>query len=304
MITFFTICTAEQYPFAALLGQSLPSDARFFVGLVTGKIAAANVISAEELGLPNWHDMRERYDDDALIAACKPFFADFFLQQPNTNQVVYFDPTVQVFGDISLIYQELETASILLTPCLLRPMWRVEYGDEKHFLNTGMYNAGFFALQNDENTAAFLRWWQARAHDRAHFDLCHGQNHDQLWLNLVPVYFQGVKIIKNQAWNVGLHNLHERVLTQRGGSWWVNNQEPLLFFNFRECVANHHSIQTILEKSGAKSLLSSYLNNLKTIPSIFSIYQKLHPIVPAWKRFLRRELTNIIAGIDQFPLTY
>ena len=304
MTTFFTVCSAEQYPFTQLLGKSLPANARFFVGLVTGKIAATNVVLVENLALPNWHEMRQRYDDHALIAACKPFFAEYFLQQPNTSQVVYFDPTVQIFGDIALISKELENVSIVFTPRLLRPMRAVNYGDEKHFLNTGMYDAGFLALQKSQDTTAFLRWWQARSNNRAAFDLCHGQNHDQLWLNLAPVYFRGVKIIKNQTWNLGLHNLHERVLTRRGGVWLVNGQEPLLFFNFRECVIRDKSVAEILEKNGANALVEQYLSQLQTVPTIFSVRQKLNLAMPAWKRWLRQQLTAIVEGIDHFPLTY
>ena len=303
MVYVFTVCTANQYPFAQLLGQSLPADVRFGIGLVKGAIEAENVVLVEELGIPDFDQMQQRYDDAALVAACKPFFATYFLQQQGVQQVVYFDATTQLFGDMLPIVNALETADILLTPRLLRSMGSVAYGDEKSFLNTGMYDAGFVALQKSDNTLRFLQWWQTRLADRAFFDLCHGMNHDQLWLNLVPVYFDKVKIAKDEGWNVALHNLHERVMAARQSGWWVNGASPLLFFNFRECLNVAPLTRAILQKSGADVLVSQYARKAGIVPEnplFFSLQRRLNPAVPRWKRWLTAELRRVVAYIDTF----
>jgi len=303
MVYVFTVCTAAQYPFAKLLGQGLSADVRFGIGLAKGTIKAENVVLAQDLGVPRFNQMQQRYDDAALVAACKPFFATYFLKQQDVQQVVYFDATTQLFGDLLPIINALKTADILLTPRLLRPMGRVDYGDEKLFLNTGMYDAGFLALQKSDNTLRFLEWWQNRLADRAFFDLCHGMNHDQLWLNLVPVYFDKVKIVKEEGWNVALHNLHERVMPASQLGWVVNGQSPLLFFNFRECLNVSPLTEAILQKSGAALLLTQYLKKAAPVAkstTFFSLQRSLNPAVSRWKQWIKTKLTGIVAYIDTF----
>lgn len=121
--------------------------------------------------------MRERYDHESLASACKPYFADFFLQWEGVENVIYFDPTVQVIGDLEVIIRALQKTEILLTPRLTGKFGTSIYGDEKLFLNTGMYDAGFWGVHKTENVFRFLKWWQDRLADRAHFDLCNGMNH-------------------------------------------------------------------------------------------------------------------------------
>lgn len=305
MTCVFTVCTAQQYPYAQLLGSSLPAGVLFKIGLVSGHLKAENTVTISQIEIPNFDQMQARYDDDALVAACKPFFAHYFLLQAGIEQIIYFDATTQLFGNLKPITAQLTTADIVLTPRLLRPMGRVTYGDEKQFLNTGLYDAGFMALQKSQNTLSFLKWWQARLTDRAFFDLCHGMNHDQLWLNLVPVYFEKVKVVKNEGWNVGLHNLHERIIGGRGSNWWVNNQTALLFFNFRECIYRNEKVAHILQKSGTNLLINNYLNTLsfdKDSASVFSLQQQLNPAVSIWKGWLKKQLLRIIEQINRFPI--
>jgi hypothetical protein len=305
MICVFTVCKVEQYAFAEQLGRSLPAEIQFCVGLTQGSIDTPHVATLAQLNRPELLQMAARYDEAALAAACKPFFAQYFLQQTQATHLCYFDATVQLFGSLETIVTQLDTADILLTPRLTRPMGSVAYGDEKQFLNTGLYDSGFWAIRSNDNTHRFLNWWQNRLSERAHFDLCHGMNHDQLWLNLVPVYFDNVKLVKNEGWNVGLHNLHERVITDQNPNYRVNQQTQLLFFNFRECINTTAVAKEIIEKSGAKTLVNKCLkevNTSKSTSGFFSIYSYFNPALPRWKRWLKQALTDVIEYIGHFPL--
>jgi hypothetical protein len=51
---------------------------------------------------------------------------------------------------------------------------------------------------------------------------------DQLWLNLAPVYFAGVRDWRHPGANVGNWNLYERILARDGVGFTVDGQ-PLLF---------------------------------------------------------------------------
>jgi hypothetical protein len=169
-----------------------------------------------------------------------------------------------------------------------------------------MYDAGFWGIRKTENVLRFLKWWQDRLADRAYFDLCNGMNHEQLWLNYVPIFFENVTVNKNKGWNVGLHNLNERVLTKNGSKWLVNQMEPLLFINFRECLSDSIHVKKLLKQSGAELLRTDFIERVKKysgqLPSIFSLQATLQPTIPIWKRELRKKLKGIIDKINYFPL--
>lgn len=298
----FTVCTTAQLLYARALQASVPAGFEFRIGLIDGQIIDNEVVGIAELKIKQWPKMGTDYDEAALAAVCKPFFADYFLKQTNAQQIIYFDPTVLVFGNLQLILDELQTVDILLTPRLTHTFGKSDYGDEKFYLNTGLIDAGFWAINRTKNTDKFLDWWQKRLITSAHLDLCHAQNHDQLWLMYAPVFFDNVQIIKNLGWNVALHNLNERTLTVRDGKWIVNQGENLLFFNFRELVANTKTVQTIATKSGAIPLLANYQNQVGSLPYIFSIHQKLRPTVPKWRLWLQKRLLSIIHRIESYPL--
>ena len=278
----------------------------FKVGIVNGNVSEPDVVLLDKLSVDGLNKMREHYDNESLVSASKPYFAEFFLRKEGVENVIYFDPTVQIMGDLDVIIQTLQTAEILLTPRLTRKFGTSIYGDEKLFLNTGMYDAGFWGIRKTENVLRFLKWWQDRLADRAHFDLCNGMNHEQLWLNYVPIFFENVAVNKNKGWNVGLQNLHERVLTKKGGKWTVNQMEPLLFFNFRECLSDLPAIKKLIEQSGAEVLRANFIEQVtkysSQIQTVFSLRATIEPTLPAWKRELRKQLQRIIDKINHFPL--
>jgi hypothetical protein len=302
----FTVCTAEQYPFAKVLSDSLPKNVIFKVGIVDGHVSDNDVVMLEELSIHGLNKIREQYDNESLAAASKPYFASYFLHQERIENVIYFDPTVQLFGDLQTIIKTLQTTDILLTTRLSRKFGKSTYGDEKLFLNTGMYDAGFWAIRKTENVFRFVKWWQARLANRAHFDLCNGMNHEQLWLNYVPIFFENVVVVKNYGWNVGLQNLHERILTKKGGKWLVNQMEPLLFFNFRECLSDSIAVKNLLQQSGADRPYTDFLDQVKKhdahIPIIFSLRSTIEPTLPRWKQELRKKLQGVIDTINNYPL--
>ncbi|MCP1383785.1 hypothetical protein [Runella salmonicolor] len=303
----FTVCTAEHYPFAQALADSLPKELTFKVGMV-GEVAAGelDVVQFRELPFEVIPEMQQRYDKPALVAAAKPFFASYFLQQNGIENVIYFDPTTFTFGDFDDILQKSTTYDIVLTPRLTRKFGKSTYGDEKMFLNTGMYDNGFFAVRKSQNTFRFLEWWQQRLTDRAYLDLCNGMNHDQLWLNYVPILFENSCIYKNIGWNVGLQNLHERVLTFKDNKWVVNLSEPLVFFNFKECLEEGTEVKKMIKDSGATKLLSRYKERLKqytaVIPPVFSLRKSLHSPDSAFRKGLKDTLRTIVDTITYFPI--
>lgn len=302
----FTVCTAEQYPFAQVLAESLPKEITFKAGVIgSSERADSTIVKLENLPFEEIAQMQQRYDSEALVHASKAFYADYFLHRQEAERVIYFDPTTLVF-DLEAILQKVFDYDIVLTPRLTRKFGQSAYGDEKMFLNTGMYDNGFFALSKSDNTTRFLKWWQQRLADRSYFDVCNGMNHDQLWLNYLPILFENSCIHKNIGWNVSLQNLHERVLTFQSRQWLVNQRERLVFFNFKECLDDREEIKKQVQKYGASALLSDYKSKIKqysaAIPSVFSVRNALNPSESAWRRGLKKSLKSIVDTISYFPI--
>ncbi|AEI47992.1 hypothetical protein [Runella slithyformis] len=301
----FTVCTAEQYPFAQVLAKSLPNDITFKAGIIgASKLADAAIVKLEDLPYAEIAEMQKRYDPNALVHASKAFYADYFLQPEQVERVIYFDSTTLVL-DLAAVLRKAAEYAVVLTPRLTRKFGQSAYGDEKMFLNTGMYDNGFFVISKSPDAFHFLKWWQQRLTDRAYFDLCSGMNLDQLWLNYVPILFENSCICKNTGWNVGLHNLHERVLTYQNNQWLVNQRETLAFFNFKECLDDRADIQKMIQQSGATTLVNAYKAKVKhngTIPSVFSLRNVLNPAESAWREGLKKRLKSIVDAISYFPI--
>lgn len=302
----FTVCTAEQYPFAQILAESLPTEIFFKVGVIDAPQRTDDtIVSLESLPFEEIAQMQQRYNSDALVHASKAFYADYFLQREDVQHVIYFDATTLVF-DFGAVLQKVFEYDIVLTPRLTRKFGQSAYGDEKMFLNTGMYDNGFFALSKSQNTTRFLQWWQQRLVDRAYFDVCNGMNHDQLWLNYVPILFENSCIHRNTGWNVSLQNLHERVLTFQNRQWLVNQSQTLVFFNFKECLDNREEKTKQVQQFGAATLVNEYKSKMKqyttSTPPVFSLRNALNSSKPAWKQGLKKSLKSIIDTISYFPI--
>ena len=298
MTIVFTVCTAAQYPYAKALQNSLPQHVDFKIGITHGQVDDKNTVSVSTLQIPEWEAMNQRYDEAALIAASKPFFTQYFLK--SSNEVIYFDPTVLVLTNLEPILNQFIDNEIVTTPRIVQPFGVSEYADEKFFLNSGLIDSGFYAFKNTKQVFELLDWWQKRVIENAQLDLCNAQNHDQLWLMLVPVFYKNMVIIKNKGWNVGLQNLHERTLTKINNKWFVNQSEELLFINFREFIDSDRP--NLIKKSGAELLFDNYKKKFNELPSIFSIIKNQKKVAPNWKKQIKNILHSYINTIETFPI--
>ena len=252
MTLAFTICSVNYLAQARTLGDSLRQtnpDWQFVIGLVDDLKTAnlpANLLptypmlEVAALGIPDFAGMCARYDITELNTAVKPFFIDYFFQsQPGPdrpNSVIYFDPDIIVFQPLTRLENALKTNSLVLTPHTIAPTPDWETPNEQHHLNTGIFNLGFIGLRNDDTARRFVSWWQQRLAYECRIDLCEGLFVDQQWVNFAPIYYDNVLIEKHIGYNVAYWNIHERTLTQQGGTWQVQatdgNTVPLQFFHY------------------------------------------------------------------------
>ena len=158
------------------------------------------------------------------------------LEMPNVDQVFYFDPDTAVFNTMAPIVQLLNEFSIVLTPHQIDPEPRDNrlaiLDNEAASLQYGVFNLGFIAVSNDDESRRFASWWEDRLNAFCHDRLDIGIFVDQKWCNLVPCFFDNVKILRDPGYNVASWNLSQRKIDIcPDGNIYVNNC-LLRFFHF------------------------------------------------------------------------
>jgi len=99
-------------------------------------------------------------------------------------------------------------------------------------LRTGIFNLGFFGVVNDKQGHQFAEWWADRLY---HFCQVAYERHlftDQKWINLAPIFFDRVRILRNPRFNVATWNLTTRRLAGSFDRGFTVDDEPLGFYHF------------------------------------------------------------------------
>ncbi|MEO1538186.1 MAG: hypothetical protein AAFR73_10690 [Pseudomonadota bacterium] len=174
-----------------------------------------------------------------IVEACtavKGAAACHILDQPDCEKLFYFDPDIAVFNPMSDIVELLDTAAIVLTPHQTDPAGRGErqniMDNEVSSLMHGAYNLGFIALANVAEGRRFATWWDERLRDWCHDRKDIGVFVDQKWCDLVPCFFDEVKVLRDPGYNVASWNLSHRKMTVDEMGCALINGRPLRFYHF------------------------------------------------------------------------
>jgi len=238
----FTLCSnnylAQAQVLAASVRQHQPGW-KFVLGLVDTMLEQVDyksfefeVVTAADIE-PGIQHLAEKYSIVELNTCLKPAFFLYFFQQRQAQNVVYLDPDIRLYSPLREMEIFFLAGDIILTPHVLTPIpLDKQTPGEKLFLNYGLYNLGFLALKKSLNTDRFLHWWKERTYAQGYDRPAEGLFTDQLWINLVPIYFPRVKILKHTGYNMAPWNLHERYLQDIGGEFRVGPKNKLIFFHF------------------------------------------------------------------------
>jgi hypothetical protein len=270
----FTLCSINYLAQAKSLSESLKitnPDIHFIYGIVDKNINNVDLsflegetLFVEDLHLDSFPDMVKQYTIVELVTSVKPYYFTYlFNQYPDAEKIIYFDPDILVFTPLTDLKEKLDQYDIVLTPHFTTP---IPVSDkflptEIHIFNTGVFNLGFLAVRRSANTTAMLKWWEEKLLHDCIVDLTRGYFVDQLWMNLVPAYFDNVYIDKYPGYNMAHWNLHERSLTKQGSQFLVN-EVPLTFYHF-----SHYN-------PGKPTEIAAYHNrfNFDTRPDMVEIY--------------------------------
>lgn len=260
--TFCTIVTSSHLSLAKALYHSLQKfnpDIRLNVlitddnkMLSTGNL---NYFSIQELtNQLHFKEIEKKYahtNADHFRWALKPVFMSYLLQN-GFSKVIFSDPDLYFVSDYRFLFDELETSNVIVTPhwANLNPL---ENPDSLFsVLRGGLYNAGFIGT-NIKGLPA-IQWWSELCHYRMEKRQELGLYDDQKYLDLLPVQFQEVKIIKHPGCNLAAWNIETCKRERINGNVMINKTYEPVFIHFtKDTVIN------ILNKNDA--LLQPYLTD-------------------------------------------
>lgn len=269
----FTICSTNYIAQAIALGHSMAKynpDYDFVIGLVDRKHPDVDytkipftILEVENIPITDFEGMVNRYDIVELNTSVKPCYFNYFLSLNKYNYLIYMDPDTEVFAAFDALESELVENDIVITPHFLSPINDDKWQAEEDFLNAGVYNLGFIAIKDTDNSRKMIDWWEDRLRTKAYINFCKGMFTDQLWISFVPAFYERVKIFKNMGYNVAYWNLHERTLSVVDGKYFINDTTPLVFYHY----ASFRPLNPTLISSGQRRY------TFEDRPDIVSLFQ-------------------------------
>jgi lipopolysaccharide biosynthesis glycosyltransferase len=240
----FTICTNSFLSLARAAAKSFLKhhhDYEFFVGIIDPRdpdiekyYEGFKIVYCDKIGVDGLESMAKSYNISELSCALKSYFTRFFIKEyPSASEILYLDADLFFYAPLAELAGLHTEYDIVLTPHIINPMvFDGKQPDEIAYLATGTYNGGFFSMRVTENSRRFINWWCERMRDYCFYSLEQGLFVDQKWMNLVPVFFDKVFIIKAPGYNVSYWNLHERSISLENDQYWVNKEDKLRFFHY------------------------------------------------------------------------
>lgn len=278
----FTICSNNYLAQAKILGDSLLEknpNYKFVIGLcdeLSDEIDYSffeniEIIPVSQINIYCLDDIIKKYDIIELNTSIKPSFFKYLISKyEKLDTIIYFDPDIQIFNKLILLEKYLEMDDILITPHILNPIPVDDFQpSENLFLNYGVYNLGFLALNpKTQNAINLLDWWEDKTLKIGFNRVLDGLFVDQLWINLAPIFFNNVKVLKEYGFNVAPWNLHERnSIHKNDNDYIMNDNSQLVFYHF-----SSYSYKK-------PELFSKYYNRYNSIvlsKEIFELYNQYH----------------------------
>lgn len=242
---FCTIITRNFLSYAKVLYRSIREydHSPLYVLVTDITMAEAEELSENDFCVMSYHDLIKEGVGSEIAAkylkvpnksifrwSMKPVVMQYLLQHKNIDKVIFFDADICIFNSPKFLWETLDHSRFLLTP-----HWRdFEPGrDPENFdilYTSGIYNAGFVGASKEG--LPILDWWAKACSYMCELNPAKGNFGDQTHLNLIPVYFEDVHIVRHLGCNVANWNMTycERSVVE--GEVRIRGDFPIVFIHF------------------------------------------------------------------------
>ncbi len=275
-----------------------------------------NIIWIDELQTPTWDKMVEHYTLFELVMSTKALVLDYLFKNFNPNFALCLDSDMIIFDSFQLIENQLDKYNIYLTPyCyspipITTPIELVENGfsdtqplEDRMMLYVGIYNMGFIAVKNTPETESFVKWWVNMSINQCFVGRKQGMFGEQLCINLVPIYFEKVLVIKDLGYNAASWNFHERSFSEKDGKFYVNDEFPLVFYHYSGYSADYPdritrwTPLTFDNKPDVKPIFKPYYE-ASTLDKYPELRNKISYFLEIKKQILERKKVVVIESLQ------
>jgi lipopolysaccharide biosynthesis glycosyltransferase len=209
------------------------------------------------------------------------------------DKVIFLDGDLFFYNEFEFIYEALNHSRVLLTP-----HWRsrdpfVDPVQFKEMITTGLFNAGFIAVNRD--AMEIMNWWGRLCEFQCSFEPAQGFYADQGYLNLFPIYFEGVEVLRHQGCNVAGWNKKECIRSSdNNNEVLINDKFPIIFIHF-----TNGTIKSIIRgrDNHLLSYLQKYAATLKRYNEKIDLFKKFETtekpkksLYHSAKRFLKKQV--------------
>lgn len=241
MLIFCTVVTKSHLIFADALYRSLLATQEnflFYAFVIDGNEELRQELQFEtvfldEMRIKNIADMQIYYNPFELCCAIKPFAIRHLMLEKGHSKVIFLDSDIMAIGSFSELDAILDTYNFSFTPHILSPY--PQDGLEPSTLtiiNSGIYNGGFWAFNNSDESLQILEWLAKIFEKFAFDDPENGMFVDQKFLPMAASLFSKSFFQMDDAgYNIAYWNLHERNLSIKNGVFY-SNSTPAIFFHF------------------------------------------------------------------------
>lgn len=252
MNSFCTIITPDYLPYALALRDTLVSfdstaSLNIFISTTKEKWSAPNqdltnsqLIFLEDLCQAKIgkaiYDKYYTANKDHFRWSMKPVLIEYLLTEQNFEKVIYVDSDICFFNKYHFLWQALDTHSILLTPHWRSAQPKTGNINFELLFTGGLYNAGFLGVAKSGLKA--MRWWASACLNACVIDSTKGLYVDQTYLNILPIYFEKVKVLKHQGCNVAGWNTEVCKRVLKGDAVLINGNTPIVFIHFAKETIN------------------------------------------------------------------
>lgn len=191
---------------------------------------------------------------------CIPSFVFYLLKKYKTiESLIYLDSDLYVFSDLDEIKNKLREYSILLTP------HRDGLSAEVASKGAGIYNAGFYAIKNDEIGLSAIKKWSEQCVNECS-DGIDGTYGSQRYLNDWPKKYKRVGIVENKGVNAAVWNISRFEVTKKGKSVFIDGDRLILYHFSRFDILGENVFENNITKFG-------YNVSKKTVKLIYKPYE-------------------------------
>ncbi|AST90644.1 hypothetical protein BC6307_04785 [Sutcliffiella cohnii] len=191
------------------------------------------IVLVEELNIPEWNNLIKKYNRYETAISVRGHFFEYLLNTfPNEKKYIYLDPDTKVYSPFTEVDSILDNFNLVLTPHILTPAPKNKISEfELLLFHYGVYNLGFFAFTNSEESFEYIEFLKVRLTNYCYVDMKKGLYADQKWIDAVPCFFN-TYILKHPGYNVAIWNFPERLFSMNNNGQILVNEEPLRFIHF------------------------------------------------------------------------